>query len=76
VANLADVADKIQEETRRAAAVVGVLGAFDDAPHLDTLVMVYVQAMLKLERGNKTAAARRLGITRWRLMRLLEREAA
>lgn len=74
--DLADVADKIQEGTRRAEAVAGVLGVFDDAPFLDDLVMVYVHAMLRVERGNQTGAARRLGITRWRLRRLLEREAA
>lgn len=53
-----------------------VLAVGDNAPTLDWLIMAYVHAALRLTRGDRTPAARRLGITRWRLRRLLDREAA
>ena len=76
MADVGDVADKIQEQTQRSAAIARVLGVFEVAPGLDELMMAYLDATLAVSRGNQTQAARRLRITRWRLRRLLARREA
>lgn len=55
--------------------VAETLGAIGAQP-LDTMIDLYVRATVAACGGNKSAAARALGITRWRLARLLAREGA
>jgi ActR/RegA family two-component response regulator len=57
------------------SSVAKTLGENGAVP-LDTMIDLYVRATLAAHGGNKAAAARALGITRWRLQRLLTREAA
>ena len=63
------------EELIPAPASAGGRGSRAGLPFpatLDVLVRAAVQAMLELTGGNKSEAARRLGISRPRLQRLLD----
>lgn len=73
-----NVPDTKQEITRGAGAddVAKLASALSDPPTLDQLQQAYVRAMVAAEQGNKSRAARRLGVSRWTLYRLLSREAA
>lgn len=78
-----EIAEQLLMDARKSEQVATVLGALTqgelapgDIVSLDELRTRYVRATIRAFRGNKSAAARALGISRRALYRLLDRVAA
>ncbi len=71
-----EVSGVLRDSAQKCQAVTAVVTAFGgDAPTLEELKHIYARAVLRALGGNKSAAARQLGITRRSLYRLLALEA-
>lgn len=73
---LSSVASAHVTDARTVAETLGVVLAKSGAAPLDKMVELYIRATIEAYDGNQSAAARALKITRWRLRRILAREAA
>lgn len=73
-----DIASQVMVEADKSASAAAVLGALTPGEiiPLGALCVRYVRATVAVCGGNKSQAARALGLTRRTLYRWLEREAA